>query len=100
MEDNDQAVDEVFSVRADVGEGISIWDKIEVYEGRIPRWLLPVARDSYGNIFALSLRRGDYGTVWIWDHEEEGDDDFPPIENNITLVADGWAEFIAGLSPR
>ncbi|MGW6725034.1 SMI1/KNR4 family protein [Nocardia sp. NPDC055029] len=101
MEDNDQVVDEVFGVRADIGDGVSIWDKLEVYDGRVPRWLLPVARDSYGNLFALSLRSGDHGTVWFWDHEEEDDDDgHPPTEGNISMIAGGWADFIANLAPR
>ncbi|MGS2807396.1 SMI1/KNR4 family protein [Nocardia sp. MW-W600-9] len=101
MEDNDQVVDEVFGVRADIGEGVSIWDKLEVYEGRVPRWFLPVARDSYGNLFALSLRPEDHGTVWFWDHEEgDGNDDLPPTGRNISIVSSCWSEFIANLTPR
>ncbi|MFD3511051.1 SMI1/KNR4 family protein [Nocardia sp. NPDC058666] len=101
LEDNDQAIDEIFGVGANIGEGISIWDQLEVYDGRVPKWLLPIARDSYGNLIALSLRLGDLGTVWFWDHEEEGDDEaLPPTCENISMISSSWTEFLDGLVSR
>lgn len=68
------------------------------YAGKqFPMDRLPVARDEYGNLYTLSLREKDFGSVWFWDHEEEADEGDPPSEDNIEHRADGWNEFLAGL---
>lgn len=98
LADNDQAVTEVFGV-GDVPEFASMWKKLATYADRVPEWLLPVASDEYGNLFALSLRDGDRGSVWFWDHEEEADEGEPPTEDNIELRAPDWPTFLASLEP-
>lgn len=37
--------------------------------GRISDWLLPIACDSFGNIFSISLHDHDYGSVVYCDFE-------------------------------
>ncbi|WP_412538613.1 SMI1/KNR4 family protein [Longispora sp. K20-0274] len=96
---NNEAVREIFGV-GDVPDYASIWAKIETYEGRVPAWLLPVAGDAFGNLFCLSLRDTDHGSVWFWDHEgEPEDDDDAPTEDNLTFKAKTWQEFLDSLRP-
>jgi hypothetical protein len=45
----------IFSVGA-VKPIASIFSRLDTFAGRVPTWLLPVARDEDGNLFALSLR--------------------------------------------
>jgi hypothetical protein len=61
--------------------------------------LLPVASDQFGNLFAVSLRDEDNGSVWFWDHEEEADEDEPPTEANIKLMGPDWSTFLRSLQP-
>jgi len=76
-----------------------MWKKLKTFSGRHPSWLLPVAQDEYGNLFCLSLRDEDFGTVWFWDHEEEADEDEPPTEDNVSQIATDWRAFIERLGP-
>ena len=98
LTDNTEVLDTVFGLGA-VPEWASIWNKLEVLQGRVPAWLLPVADDAFGNLFAVSLRPDDLGTVWFWDHEEEADEGEPPSEDNITLKAQDWRTFLDSLLP-
>ena len=98
LADNDHAAKTVLGV-GEVPEWASMWDTLRTYEGRVPSWLLPVADDEYGNLFAVSLRPDDLGTVWFWDHEDEADEGEPPSEDNITIKAPDWQTFLDSLCP-
>ena len=52
----------------------------------------PPADDEYGNLFCVSLRDSDHGSVWFWDHEQEAGDNQPPTESNLSTST--------GRSPR
>ncbi|GLW31856.1 SMI1/KNR4 family protein [Actinoplanes regularis] len=97
--DNSLAVDEVFGVAEDLPYSANIWQKLDVFSGRHPEWLLPVAQDVYGNLFLLSVREDDLGSVWFWDHEEEACEDEPPSEENVTLVAENWTDLLRKVQP-
>jgi cell wall assembly regulator SMI1 len=99
MQMNDGAVKEILGVRDDASYNASLWQALDTYNERVPNWLLPVASDEYGNLYALSLRQEDFGSVWFWDHEEEADYGEPPSEENIELRAPNWNEFLAALQP-
>lgn len=96
---NDEALKEIFGVREDAPDWSNMWDKLDIFADRVPPWLLPVAQDEYGNLFALSLREQDFGSVWFWDHEEEADEGEPASEENIEQRAESWTAFLAGLEP-
>lgn len=98
LEDNHQAANTIFGV-GDVPDWANLWHKLAVYADRVPPWLLPVANDAYGNLFCLSLRDSDEGSVWFWDHEEEADEGEPPAEDNLTHKADNWTAFLESLQP-
>jgi hypothetical protein len=99
LDDNSEAANDIFGVGPDAPDWASLWQKLDVYKGRLPEWLLPVAADEFGNLFAVSLRDDDRGTVWFWDHEEEADEDEPPTEENLEYRAPDWQTFLDSLEP-
>lgn len=99
LEDNDRAVNEVFGLGPDIPEWASMWRKLSTYAGRVPEWLLPAASDAFGNLFAVSLRSQDHGSVWFWDHELEADEGEPATDENLTYQAADWQAFLASLKP-
>lgn len=97
--DNSEAVNEIFGVGPDAPKWANMWQKLDVYADRVPSWLLPVASDAAGNLFAVSLRDQDHGSVWLWDHEREADEDEPPNETNLQRKAPDWRTFLESLGP-
>ncbi len=98
MDNNDRAVHTVFSVGA-VKPIASIFSRLGNFASRVPTWLLPLARDEGGHLFALSLCEADSGTVWFWDHEYEAGEGDQPTEDNITRAADDQQTFLQSLNP-
>jgi len=99
VEPNNRAVDEIFGLGDEVPDFASIWSALDRYRCRVPAWLLPVANDAFGNLYGLSLRDEDRGTVWFWDHENEADEDEPPTEDNIARASSDWRAFLDCLEP-
>lgn len=95
---NHEAVKTVFGI-GEVPDWANMWKILDLFQDRVPAWLLPVAADEYGNLFAVSLRDDDRGSVWFWDHEEEADEGDPPSEDNINLKAPDWPSFLESLQP-
>jgi cell wall assembly regulator SMI1 len=98
LENNNEAAKTIFGL-GELPDYTNMGDKLDTYAGRVPAWLLPVAQDEYGNLFAVSLRPRDNGSVWFWDHEEEADEGEPPTEDNLERKADSWTGFLDGLTP-
>lgn len=78
----------------------SMANALEVYTGRYPDGMLPIATDSSSNLILLDLGYVHPGSVWFWNHEEEANDDEPPRTDNITKVADTFEEFLTSLTDR
>jgi hypothetical protein len=71
---------------------------LQIYAGRIPNGLLPVASDSFGNAICVGLVGSDFaGHVLFWDHELESDVGEPASTENLTPIARSFSEFIDGL---
>jgi hypothetical protein len=68
----------------------------ELLEGQIPNKLLPIANDSGGNFFVLSMREEDYSKLYFWDHEEELEEDRSKWFKILHPVANSFTEFING----
>jgi cell wall assembly regulator SMI1 len=98
LENNSQALTSFFGL-GDVPEYRSMRAKLETYRDRLPPWLLPIANDAFGNLFAISLRATDLGSIWFWDHEREADEGEPATEDNIELKAPGLLAFLESLQP-
>lgn len=63
-------------------------------ERRIPSNILPIAEDPFGNMICISVSGDDYGKVYFWDHELEGQSE---SYDNISLIASSFDEFINNL---
>jgi hypothetical protein len=79
------------------------WARLEslrkTYAGRMPKGLLPIGSDPFGNVYCLGLGGRWRGKVWFWDHETEADEGEPPRTDNLTLVAASFTAFLAKLRP-
>ena len=73
--------------RLDIEDRLSLGREEDLTEG-----LIPIADAEGGNLVCLSLRTHDFGAVWFWDHELEG-------EAAMTLLSDPFEEFIGNLVP-
>ena len=68
----------------------------EIYSGRIPQNLLPIAPDYFSNLVCLSIDGADRGSVYFWDHDwevVEGEPDY----SNVQLLAEGFDDFLERL---
>jgi hypothetical protein len=70
---------------------------------RIPRELLWIMDDPFGNAICLGVSGQHRGRVFFWDHEEEPDpedwDGSIETAGNLQLLANSFTEFVAGLVP-
>jgi len=75
----------------------------ECYEGRIPKDLLWIMDDPFGNAICLGVSGNHRGKVYFWDHESEPDPDEwdgrVETAGNVQLLADSFAAFVGGLRP-
>ncbi|ADB19035.1 conserved hypothetical protein [Pirellula staleyi DSM 6068] len=72
----------------------------ERYEGRIPESLIWIHDDPFGNAICLGIAESVRGRIFFWDHEDEPDEEWNgSVESagNITLLANSFTEYIAGL---
>jgi hypothetical protein len=72
-------------------------------EMRIPRELVWIMDDPFGNAFCLGLSGPNRGRIFFWDHEEEPDPDewdgSMETAENLLFLADSFTSFVAGLIP-
>jgi hypothetical protein len=72
-------------------------------ELRIPRELLWIMDDPFGNAICLGITGPYRGGVYFWDHEEEPDpeewDGSVETAGNLQLLAKSFTDFVAGLAP-
>jgi hypothetical protein len=79
----------------------------DCYQGeelRIPRDLIWIMDDPFGNAICLGIRGEHRGRVYFWDHEREPDADEWNGEvqtaGNLQLLADSFTDFVAGLADQ
>lgn len=66
---------------------------LATYKDRIPDNLLPIATELSVDLICLSVRGGDYGKVYFWDHDWEVTEGKPDY-SNVHLLADSFTEFL------
>ncbi|MBC6992627.1 SMI1/KNR4 family protein [Neolewinella lacunae] len=54
-------------------------------EGRLNKYLIPIATDPLGNFVLISCRESDFGKIYFWDHENEFDNSYQPAYLSDTL---------------
>lgn len=76
-------------------------DDLDGYEGRMPSWLIRFAPDYMANHFVLSIRKSDYGTVYMWlsdyEFDDEEDGELEEYDGNLVPIANSFSEFILKL---
>lgn len=78
----------------------SLFHALEVYEGRIPAWYMPVGTDSGGNLFIMSLYAENKGVIALWYHEDEAEENGAEYFDNLAHVADSFGEFLDLLTAK
>lgn len=76
----------------------NLFDAIETYQGRIPSWYMPIAHDSGGNLYLMSLFGKNHGYIAFWRHEFEGEGDADQYFDNMSFVAKSFQEFLGQLT--
>lgn len=69
---------------------------IEMYAGRIPADLIPIAAEDCGNIVCIGWKGKRRGKVYFWDHENELDENGRGRTDyeNVYIVANSLGEFL------
>jgi hypothetical protein len=86
----------------------SLAQYIEIYKGRMPDTMIPIADDGCGNQICLGIKGKEHGNVYYWDHHNEWDEDdyredygkpMPPEVKfqNVYLIAESFEDFIQRL---
>ena len=63
----------------------------------IPKNMIAIGDDDYGNLILLAVTMQDRGKVYFWDHELACEDDEEPGYENLTLIADSFDKFLSML---
>jgi hypothetical protein len=70
---------------------------IQTFKERIPANYLPIAKDSGGNLFLMSLIPANYGAIFYWDHEYESESTGDSVYKNLRKSATSFSEFLLNL---
>lgn len=80
----------------------TILEDKKMLKGRIPKRLIPFADGPFGNLYVISVRGKDKGSVYYWDHELEYDEEQDDCRlddyfGNLTKLANSFTEFVSSL---
>lgn len=81
----------------DTRDSVSMAWHLSTFAGRIPKETLPIARDSHGNLWLLSLAGDHAGSVFFWDHGTFNTFDETDLKQ-WPLVANTFGEFMETLT--
>jgi hypothetical protein len=73
---------------------------LNCYDGRIPKALVWIHDDPFGNAICIGVANGHRGRVYFWDHENEPDEDWDgsvEAAGNITLISNSFTNYVAGM---
>ena len=78
------------------GEGLALEKTLILLddETAFPKWLVPFANDEGGNLFCYSIRTGEEGAIYYYDHEFEYGEN---PEENVILLSTSIINFINSL---
>lgn len=90
----EDVVIQMFFTTARSGRSYAIDHECDVFSDRVPKGLLPIAGDCFGNIILLDVAAKSPGAVYFWDHEREDDEPDEPTWDNISFVAASFTDFV------
>lgn len=76
----------------------SLYKHIDMFKGRLPVSTFPVATDSFGNLFIMSVHKESYGHIYFWDHEGEPEYQDGHYVDNCYFASYSFTDFINSLS--
>ena len=92
-DDTEYEVNYFYSIK--YGESMLLEKVMDLLDNDIfPKWLVPIADDLGGNIFAYSIRDYDYGHIFYYSHEFDYGKN---PEDNIVLLSDSFTHFYNSL---
>lgn len=77
---------------------ISYINIYKIEQKRLPKSLIPIAHDPGGNLICISCCEPDYGFIYFWDHEKEGNNEQDDYKENLFLIAKSFNKFINNLT--
>jgi hypothetical protein len=81
------------------GDTLDLADNAQgTFCNRVPRDLLPIGADVFGNLICLAVSGPNRGKVYWWFHEEEADEGEPPTYDNVYFVADSFNDLLNALT--
>lgn len=101
--DNQRVVNEFLAFKAPSRFYETIEKYLEVFAGRIPSHMLPIASAGGGDLLLIDTGENKCGSIYYWDHNFEMDADEMNAENadeyfeNIELVANSFTELLKKL---
>ena len=69
----------------------NVFDFLRRYADRIPKGVMPIACDSFGNLVIIDVGAKAFGSVYFWDHEKESMEE--PTWDSILQVAPSFTAF-------
>lgn len=82
-------------IKKDNGIGLEVmYENLIVKESYLPLGIIPFANDDSGNMFCLSARESDFGSVYYCNND---DYDIDNKEECLTLLDKGFKRFIDNL---
>lgn len=69
----------------------------EMYRGRVPPDLFPIATEAGGNLVLLGTSGERTGRIYYWDHNWEAGDNEPMTYRNVHPLADSFETFLTML---
>jgi hypothetical protein len=76
----------------------SLYKHVEMFLKRIPLSTFPIATDSFGNLFLMSVHLENYGRIFFWDHEGEPEIQDGHFVDNVSFVSDSFSDFVDKLN--
>ena len=67
---------------------------------RLPKGLIAIGRDSFGNLICISVGLGNYGKVYFWEYKGSVPLGEEPWWDNVFLIANSFTDFINSLYSR
>ena len=90
------SVGHFLTLSADDGrEASTLADAFDSLKGRIPDQTIPIATCGCGDELLLYWTGPRQGQIWIWDHEDEGQDNLYHVANSLTELLDSLYELPA-----
>lgn len=96
-DDIEYTVNYFFSIGGNDGMKVEETMSLLSDEKVFPKWLVPLADDAGGDLFAYSIREGEEGAIYYYSHDFDYGEN---PEEHVTKLADNIEVFLESLLPE